>query len=259
MSENEFRLNEQQRQRVEEFRSRHKTGVLTLLFSDMVGSTDLKQQLGDTTGTALIGEQQRIVRDLLVGFPDGEEISTAGDSFFLAFTRPSDAVRFSLQLQSHLREESHQHPKPIVLRIGIHMGEVFIDSKDNSTGIRDLLGIQVDTAARIMGLARGGQVLLSRSVFDNARSILHGTEVGSLKPITWLNHGPYRVKGVDDPIEICEVGEEGLAPLEPPSDSEKAFRYISPDHEPVLGWRPALDLEIPTAAGWVLIEKLGEG
>jgi hypothetical protein len=66
------------------------------------------------------------------------------------------------------------------------------------------------------------------------------------------------MKGVEEPLEICEVGEEGRARLRQPPDSEKAHRFISADSEPVLGWRPAIDQVVP-GTGWVLEKKLGEG
>jgi hypothetical protein len=63
---------------------------------------------------------------------------------------------------------------------------------------------------------------------------------------------------VDEPIDICEAGEEGIAPLMPPADTEKAKRHFSADQEQVLGWRPALGLAVPETR-WMLKEKLGEG
>ena len=228
-----FSLTDQDRKRVEEFRARHKTGVLTLLFTDMVDSTKLKQDLGDAAGTALIEQQQETVREILAQFAESEEIKTAGDSFFITFIRPSDAVRFALLLQCELREVSETTTTAILLRIGIHLGEVFVQQRIGEK--RDILGIQADMAARVMGLADAGQILLTRSVFDNARAILRGEEIGNLQVLSWLNHGPYRMKGVDEAVDICEVGEEALAPLSPPPDTEKGHRYISPDQEPVLG------------------------
>src|SRR5512138_3404072 len=79
-----------------------RTGVLTLLFTDLVGSTALKQQLGDTVGVQQEQEHHALVRQLLKQFPEAEEISTAGDSFLLVFMKPSDAVRFALALRSGL-------------------------------------------------------------------------------------------------------------------------------------------------------------
>ena len=115
-----------------------------------------------------------------------------------------------------------------------------------------------------MGLALGGQILLTHSAFDGARQYVreHPPVEGATKelpPIRWNAYGRYKVKGVDDPIEVFEVGAEGIAPLKPPPDSEKARRAVSADEEEMLGWRPAAGLEIPRRAGWILERKLGEG
>jgi hypothetical protein len=58
--------------------------------------------------------------------------------------------------------------------------------------------------------------------------------------LEWLNHGSYLLKGIEASLEVCEVGETGMAPLQAPAGSEKAQRQVSPESEPVLGWRPAL-------------------
>lgn len=252
------RLTEAQREAVEAFRKRHRTGVLALLFTDVVGSTALKQRLGDAAGVELLTRQQSKIREILGDYKDAEVITTAGDSCFIVFLKPSDAVRFSLRLQSALRVLTPDGQKRGLLRIGIHMGEVFIAENGGERGGRDVLGIQVDTASRVVSLASGGQILLTRSVFDNARTILKGEALADLAPLSWLNHGRYAVKGVEEPIEICEVGEGGWASLTPPGDSDKARRFAAPDAEPVLGWRPAVDQIVP-GTEWSLEERLGEG
>ena len=94
--------------KVEAFGRRHRTGLVTLLFTDIVGSTALKQQLGDHGGAQLIEQHHTLVRSTLKEFSDGEELSTAGDSFFLVFATPSTAVKFSLVFQQRLRELSRQ-------------------------------------------------------------------------------------------------------------------------------------------------------
>ena len=93
----------QHRAQVEEFRRKHRTGLVTLVFTDIVGSTQLKTALGDREGVALIQTHHALVREILTQFKEAEEISTAGDSFFMVFVKPSDAVRFALLLQSKLR------------------------------------------------------------------------------------------------------------------------------------------------------------
>lgn len=197
------------------------------------------------------------VRQVLAQFPEGEEIDTAGDSFFILFTKPSDATRFALLLQSQLRQLAKETGIPVLDRIGIHVGEVFIDESGEAKA-KDLYGIQVDTSARIMALGQPDQILLSRFAFDNARQVLKGQDLEGLGSLSWLNHGPYLAKGVEEPLEICEVGEQGQAVLAPPPDSEKAKRHVSADSEPVLGWRPAIGQKVPNTH-WVLEMKLGEG
>jgi serine/threonine protein kinase len=143
-------------------------------------------------------------------------------------------------------------------RIGIHVGEVWIEEHEGPGKARDLYGLQVDTCARVQSLGQADQILLSRFPFDSARQALKGEELHGIEALSWLNHGPYRLKGVEEPLEICEVGEEDKARLRQPPDSEKAHRFNSADREPVLGWRPAIDQVVP-GTGWVLEEKLGEG
>ncbi|MEW6235875.1 MAG: protein kinase [Candidatus Omnitrophota bacterium] len=254
----DLQITPQHRNKVEEFRLKHRTALLTLLFTDIVGSTKIKQDLGDQKGVALIQRHHTLVRELLSSFPEGEEIDTSGDSFFIVFVKPSDAVKFSLLLQTKLRALSKETPLPLYDRIGIHLGEVIIEEREDLPKAKDLFGIQVDSAARVMSLSYADQILMTRSVFDNARQVLKGQELESVGELSWLNHGPYALKGVEEPLEICEVGEKGIAPLVPPPDSEKAYRRISPDSEPVLGWRPALEIAVP-GTEWILEEKLGEG
>ncbi|MBI4664542.1 MAG: protein kinase [Verrucomicrobia bacterium] len=242
---------------VEEFGRKHRTGLVTLLFSDLVGSTALKQELGDLSGTQLILGHYKVVRELLHQFPEGEEISTAGDSFFLMFAKPSDAVKFALLFQGRMRRFQEDHGVPLAVRIGIHLGEVVIAQDQGSAKPKDLFGIQTDTAARVMSLAEGGQILTTRPVFDSARQVLKGEALEGIKELSWFNHGPYMLKGVEEPIEICEVAETGKA-FKPPTSSEKAQRYVSAEAEPVLGWRPALEQKVP-GTRWILEEKLGEG
>jgi class 3 adenylate cyclase len=108
---------------VEAFGRRHRTGLVTLVFTDMAGSTALKQQLGDHVGAQLLERHHALVRATLAEFPEGQELSTAGDSFFLVFATPSVGVKFALILQQRLRELSRQAPVPVQDRLGLHLGE----------------------------------------------------------------------------------------------------------------------------------------
>ncbi|MDQ7779281.1 MAG: protein kinase, partial [Planctomycetota bacterium] len=144
----------------------------------------------------------------------------------------------------------------LAIRLGAHLGEVVVEERQDDKKPLDLYGLQVDTAARIMSLGEGGQILCTRAIFDNARQVLKGRDLGGLEPLVWLNHGLYLMKGVDEPIEVCEVGEEGLGVLRPPAASEKARPADGSVEE--LGWRPAPDGHVP-GTEWLLEEKIGQG
>ena len=167
----------QDRAQVDDFRRKHLTGLLTLLFTDIVGSGKLKAELGDQQGLALIHAHHASVRELLGQFSDAQEISTAGDSFFIVFARPSEGVKFALMLQARLKGLSTSAGQKVSDRIGIHVGEVFIESTDGAEKPKDLFGLQVDVAAWVMSLARGDQILVTRFAFDNARQVLKGEDI----------------------------------------------------------------------------------
>src|SRR5579862_7973349 len=131
-----------QLKRVEEFQRRHRVGLVTLLFTDIVGSTELKQRYGEQEAVALIQEHHTLIRALLTEFSQAEEVETAGDSFLLVFGRPSEAVSFAGALQARLRAVAAGNGKGLRDRIGIHVGEVFIQT-DRADA--KLFGIQVDT------------------------------------------------------------------------------------------------------------------
>jgi WD40 repeat protein/serine/threonine protein kinase/class 3 adenylate cyclase len=247
-----------ERARVEEFRRRHHTGLVTLVFTDLVDSVALRRELGDQAATTLLQAHRRLVRELLGRAVDAEEIETAGDSFLLLVARPSDAVKFSLQLQHQTGDLAREHKAALGVRIGIHVGEVVIEEHAQGSKPKDLYGSQIDLCARVMSLAQGGQILLSRATFDSARQALKGEELGDLNELRWLDHGPYVLKGIEEPVDICEVGEVGVGVLKAPPGSEKAQQQVGVGEEPVLGWRPAVGQVVPNTK-WVLEEKLGEG
>jgi class 3 adenylate cyclase len=111
-----------------------------------------------------------VIREILGQFSEGEEIETAGDSFFIVFTKPSDAVKFSLLVQARVRALSAEVGRPVLDRIGIHVGEVWIEEHESTGKAQDLYGPQVDTCARVQSLGQADQILLTRFPFDSARS-----------------------------------------------------------------------------------------
>ncbi len=196
------------RGQVEAFGRRHRTGLVTMGFTDIVGSAALKQQLGDHAGAQLIERHHALVRATLAEFSEGQELSTAGDSFFLVFVTPSEGVKFALVLQRRLRELSAQAPVAVRDRIGLHMGEVLFQEAEQQRA-RDLIGLNVDLGARVMGLAQGSQILLTRAVFDSARQSLKGEDIPGIGQLSWLNHGLYQLKGRRRPTGDLRGGGSG--------------------------------------------------
>ena len=133
----------EQRAKVEEFQRKHRAGLLTLLFTDIVDSTRLKQGLGDREAVIVIQRHHAVIREILGHFSEGEEIETAGDSFFIVFAKPSDAVKFSLLVQAGLRALSAEVGRPVFDRIGIHVGEVWIEEHESTGKAQDLYGLQM--------------------------------------------------------------------------------------------------------------------
>lgn len=234
-----------------------RTRVATLLFTDVVGSTALKQRLGDTAGVELVQQHHRLVRETITQFHGAQEIALAGDSFLILFPVPSEAVKCALLLQHRLTQFNRSLRAPVTDRMGLHLGEVVVEQTASKF---DVLGMQVDTCSRVMSLAQAGQILMTRPVFDNARQTLKGEDLEGVGPLSWLNHGRFELKGVEEPLEICEVrgGGAGAEGLGPPTTTEKARRVEAADGEAVLGWRPAVGQVVPKTR-WVLEEKLGEG
>ena len=242
------------REQMEQFCRKHETRVLTILLSDLEGSTDQQTRFGNVRAAELVQAHRELFRRALAKF-DGQEVETAGDSFLVVFSAPSEAVKFALRMQAVMRRARTKLPALPLARVGIHQGQVVVERHADGPKAMDIYGLQVSTTARIMDLGRGGQILCSRAVFDDARAILRSDDLAGLRRVAWQNHGPYRFKGVADAYEVCEVGEHGLAPLEPPPSSGKGWPADQSEEE--LGWRPAVGVEVP-GTNWVLVKRLGE-
>ncbi len=231
------------------------TRVLTILMTDLEGSTRQQDELGNVRAAELVRAHRRVFRDVLDRF-EGQEVETAGDSFLAVFEAPSEGVSFALQMLAAMRRARRQEKELPAVRVGVNQGEVVVERHSDGGKPLDIYGQQVSTTARLVDLARGGQILCSREVFDNARLILRGRDLGGLGGISWRAHGPYRFKGIEDPFEVCEVGEDEQAPLEQPAAGDKAWPADHTEEE--LGWRPASGVTVP-GTDWELTRKLGEG
>jgi predicted ATPase/class 3 adenylate cyclase len=191
--------------------------VKVLFMSDMVGSTQLGARLGDEAMAAVWRTHDRLVRDLLSAW-NGREIEKS-DGVHALFDDVADALSCAKAYHRGLRTAA----LPVSVRCGIHVGPVALRRNNHADVARgakpvEVDGLAVSIAARVMAAARGGQTLLSGSA---VRAL--GTAFGPLRC-----HGHWRLKGVDEPIELFEIGadvEAGAEP-EPPEDGPRAFRVV---------------------------------
>jgi class 3 adenylate cyclase len=176
---------------VEEFltgtrRSREPDRVLaTVLFTDIVGSTERAADLGDRRWTRLLAEHHRLVRSELDRFR-GKELRTEGDGTLSSFDGPARAVRCACAIRDGVRELG------IEIRAGLHTGEIELAE----TGVE---GIALHIGARITAMADVGEVLASSTVKDLV--------VGS--GIDFAERGTHRLKGVPGEWRVHAVADAG--------------------------------------------------
>jgi serine/threonine protein kinase len=171
------------------------------------------------------------------------------------FDHPGDAVQYALAYQRSMQTLSQRESVALGIRVGIHLGVRPRGGRDSGPGPARIEADAAvrDIAACLSKLAEPGQILITRSAFDLARQI----PVPGVDKLQWLAHGSYEMDGVEEPLELCEVGVEGLAPLAPPRESERARRRLV--QAVIAGWRPAPRMELPRRPFWRMEKKLGEG
>jgi len=183
---------------IESYIQTKNTAVLTIMFTDIKGFTELTEQKGEQYATAFRTHHDEILTQVIEEDGAGLIIKFIGDAVMAVFSEPSVAVERALKIQQRLDEfnASQQQFEPINVRIGLHIGQVSIANSVQA----DVFGRHVNRAARIESLADGGQIYLSYAVFDSAKGWL-----ANHKNIRWQNHGRYYLKGIDEAIEIYEV------------------------------------------------------
>jgi predicted ATPase/class 3 adenylate cyclase/DNA-binding CsgD family transcriptional regulator len=132
-------------------------GTVTLLFTDMEGSTRLLQQEGERYADVL-ETCQHLLRTAFQQY-HGHEVYTQGDAFFVAFARATDAISAVVAAQRALAAQVWPEDVAVYVRMGLHTGEPLLASEG-------YVGLDVHRAARIMSAGHGGQILLSQTTRD---------------------------------------------------------------------------------------------
>jgi pimeloyl-ACP methyl ester carboxylesterase len=155
--------------------------LATVVFTDIVGSTDLAAELGDRGWRALLERHNTVIRQQIETYR-GQERGTAGDGFLATFDGPARAVRAAVAITDAVK------PLGVEVRVGVHTGEVELVGDD-------IAGIAVHIGSRIAALAGPGQVLVSRTVSD----LVVGSDL-EFEPA-----GTHQLKGIPGHWEIYVV------------------------------------------------------
>ena len=164
------------------------SGRVTLLFTDIEGSTRLLHELGSEPYAQALERHRELLRAAFDRH-GGYEVDCEGDAFFVTFSSAAAAARAATEAHAALAEG------PIAVRIGLHTGEPLLRPPR-------YVGVDVNTAARIMATAHGGQVVVS----EETRTLLNGDV--PLRELGW-----HRLKDVGEPQRLYQLGEGEFPPL----------------------------------------------
>jgi class 3 adenylate cyclase len=160
----------------------------TVLFTDLVGHTEMMQRLGDEAGRNVLREHERITRETLKA-NGGTEVKTMGDGFMASFGSVTRAVECAIALQKAFAHHTDIAPEPLSIRVGLNAGEPIEEDGD-------LFGATVILAARIAARADGGEILVA----DTVRGLCSG------KGFLFADRGEFVAKGIEEPVRVYEVG-----------------------------------------------------
>jgi predicted ATPase/class 3 adenylate cyclase len=162
------------------------SGTVTFLFTDIEGSTKLLRELGTEAYTEALAMHRGVLRKA-VARHGGVEVDTQGDAFFVAFPTAPGALEAALEMQEALAQG------PIRVRMGLHAGTPHLAEEG-------YVGPDVHTGARIAAAGHGGQVLLSK-------------ETSELALVDVTDLGEHRLKDIEGPVWIFQLGSERFPPL----------------------------------------------
>ena len=156
----------------------------TVLFTDLVGHTEMMSRLGDVRGRAVLREHEGITRDVLKA-NGGTEVKTMGDGFMASFGSVTRAVECAIALQ---RAFADREGEPLSIRVGLNAGEPIEEDGD-------LFGATVILASRIAAKAEAGEILVA----DTVRGLCSG------KGFLFSDRGEFVAKGFDEAVRVYEV------------------------------------------------------
>ena len=164
------------------------SGIISIMFTDIVGSTQMTQTYGDKLAQELVHRHNTIVRQALTAC-NGEEIKQTGDGIMASFVWASNALDAAIAIQRAVDDYNRQSPTvPLDIRIGLNAGEPIVENND-------LFGLTVQLASRICGQADKDQIFVSSVI----------KELAAGKNYTFKDLGLFDLKGIDDKQRLYEV------------------------------------------------------
>lgn len=215
-------LSADQLREIEEFRRKHQTDVLVMMFADIVGSSALNEQLGEVRYSHLreliLQEVTQLVEAKEQGLSIGLLVKEIGDEVMAVFSKPSVAVERAAAIQARIAQISDELDlaEPMLLRIGLHMGEATVGGRTSW----DVFGPHVNRASRVTSLAPPGHIYLTEYVYDSALPLLK--QRGDL---VWADHGKWSLRGISRPQQIHEVACADVVRPLPPGGAFASLLY----------------------------------
>jgi class 3 adenylate cyclase len=160
------------------------SALVAILWTDLVGHSEMMSRLGDERGREVLREHERITREVLKAH-GGTEVKTMGDGFMASLGSVTKAVECAMALQ---RAFAEREGEPLSVRVGLNAGEPIEEEGD-------LFGATVILASRIAAKAEGGEILVA----DTVRGLCSG------KGFLFSDRGEFVAKGFEEPVRVYEV------------------------------------------------------
>jgi class 3 adenylate cyclase/tetratricopeptide (TPR) repeat protein len=209
--------------------------LLSVLFTDLVGSTEMTDRIGDEATGELLRTHNELLGRQVERF-GGRVVKSTGDGFLITFASVRRSIACAVAIQQVMSERNRRQPnRPLRVRIGINAGEI-------SVGRDDVQGSAVNAAARIVDKAGAGEILISETVKQLG---------GSTPGITYVERGRVRLRGFEDRWRIFQVTwTEEAAATAPAPPSRTVF--VGREKEQAI-LQQKLELAIGGQGGLVMI------
>ena len=214
-------------------------GTVTLLFTDVEGSTRLARLLGVRYDESLAAHRS-LLREAF-GAHGGVEVDTQGDAFFFAFERARDAVEAAEAGQLALTAHDWPQGEPVRVRMGVHTGEPELSPGGY------YVGVDLTRGARVCAAAHGGQVVLSQATRDIMGDAVEVRDLGD-----------YRLKGIPRPERLFQLVAPGLGFDFPPLEAPRLGNLPLP-RTPLVGRRDEMRQILDALGGTPVLTLTGPG